>query len=293
MSERLKIKMEKVAIITDSCGDVSLEYQKDNAIFVLPMVVQTSDGEYKDGVTITAKKVYEKQQKEVLKTASPTGADICDIFEKVKEEGYTHAIVVTLSSGLSGTYNQIKLIAEMEEHLEIHVIDSKSGSVGYGAVAILLAKYRDAGVSYEELVNIGERLILDSYVYFSIDTLEHLEKGGRIGKAAALVGSLLNIKPILSFDKEQGEIFVPAKVRGRKGLQPKLMELVETHIEEQPERKYWIVVADGDLPEEHEELEGKLKDKYPNCQGMIHSVIGGALSTYLGAGLLGAGVVFV
>lgn len=285
--------MEKIAIITDSCGDVLEEYQKELAIFVLPMVVQTSDGEYKDGVTITAKEVYEKQKTEVLKTASPTGADICDLFEKVKAEGYTHAIVVTLSAGLSGTYNQIKLIAEMEENLEIHVIDSKSGSIGYGAVAVLLAKYRDTGHSFEELVKIGEKLVQDSYVYFSIDTLEHLEKGGRIGKAAAFVGSLLKIKPILSFDKERGEIFVPAKVRGRKGLQPKLMELVESHITEQPERKYWIVVADGDLPEEHTELEKKLKEQYPNCEGMIHAVIGGALSTYLGAGLLGAGVVFV
>lgn len=285
--------MEKIAIITDSCGDVSSEYQKEHAIFVLPMVVQTSDGEYKDGVTITAKEVYEKQKNEVLKTASPTGADICDLFEKVKAEGYTHAIVVTLSSGLSGTCNQVKLLAEMEEDLEVYVIDSKSGSVGYGAVAVLLAKYRDAGHSFEELVKIGEKLVLDSYVYFSIDTLEHLEKGGRIGKAAALVGGLLNIKPILSFDKEQGEIFVPAKVRGRKGLQPKLMELVETHIKEYPERQYWIVVADGGLTEEHVELEEKLKEKYPNCQGMLHGVIGGALSTYLGAGLLGAGIVFV
>lgn len=285
--------MEKIAIITDSCGDVLPEYQKEYGIFILPMVVQASDGEYKDGVTITAKEVYEKQKAEVLKTASPTGADICDMFEKVKEEGYTHAIVVTLSTGLSGTCNQVKLIAEMEENLGISVIDSKSGSIGYGAIAVLLAKYRDEGYCFNELVKTGEKLVLDSYVYFSIDTLEHLEKGGRIGKAAALVGGLLNIKPILSFDKEQGEIFVPAKVRGRKGLQPKLMELVETHIEEQPERKYWLVVADGDLPEEHTELEKKLKEKYPDCQGMLHAEIGGALSTYLGAGLLGAGIIFV
>lgn len=284
--------MEKIAIITDSCSDIAKEYAEKNNIFIIPMVVQTKDGEYKDGLDISAKDVYIRQESEVLKTASPTGADIADTFESVKKAGYTHVIVITLATALSGTNNQIRLLAEMEEELEICVLDSKSGSIGYGAVVTLLAKYRDEGSSYKELKELAHKLINHSYVYFSIDTLEHLEKGGRIGKASAFVGSLLKIKPILSFEKEQGEIFVPAKVRGRKGVQAKLMELVETHISEHADKKYWILVADGDMLEEHNELKKKLQDQYPNCKGVIDATIGAALSTYLGAGLLGAGVVF-
>lgn len=156
----------------------------------------------------------------------------------------------------------------------------------------ILARLRDEGYSFEQLVNKGKKLIENSFPYFSIDTLEHLERGGRIGKATAFIGTLLKIKPILSFEKEQGEIFVPAKVRGNKAVPGMLLQLVEQQIAEHPGQRFYIMVAHGGAPEAFVKLKNELQEHYPQALDVLETQIGAALSTYLGSGLLGAGVVF-
>ena len=108
---------------------------------------------------------------------------------------------------MSGTFNQVRLFAESFDDLEIAVFDSKSGSIGYGAIAIQLAQYREQGMSFEKLKQQAEKLIQNTYAFFSIDTLEFLQKGGRIGKATAFVGTALKIKPILTIQGEKLDSF--------------------------------------------------------------------------------------
>lgn len=288
-----KNKMEKIAIITDSCGDVPQDYKEKYDIFVLPIVIECGQEEFKDGIDITAEDVYEKQKNYVLKTASPAGKDIMNVFEKVYQKGYTHAIAIMLSSGLSGTCNQVRLFAENQDDLEVAVYNSKSGSIGYGSIAIQLAKYRNQGMSFKQLTRKAENLIQDTYVFFSIDSLEHLQKGGRIGKATAFVGSALKIKPILTINNTEGEIDVPAKVRGNKKVLPKLVELIERIIETNQNRSFNLLVADGAMPLQRDELEKILKENFPTYKGCIEAKIGAALSCYLGPGLLGAGIQFL
>ncbi len=285
--------MEKVAIITDSCADVAQEYRDQYDIYVLPMVILSEDREYHDGIDITSEDVYRMQEQQELKTASPTGNDVMELFAGIREKGYTHAIVILLASGLSGTYNSVRLLAESEKNLTVSVFDSRSGSIGYGAVAVALAQMRDQGMSFAELNRKAEELIQNSFVFFAIGSLDHLERGGRIGKAAAFVGNLMKIKPILSFEKEQGEIFVPAKVHGAKALPGRLHTLVEKLIEEHPGREFLLLAADGGMPQEHELLAQELKEAFPQMKECLHAKIGAALSVYLGCGLLGAGVLFL
>lgn len=285
--------MEKIAIITDSCADVAQEYRDKYDIYVLPMVILSEDKEYHDGIDITSEDVYQMQESQDLKTASPTGSDVMEMFAKIRKNGYTHAIIILLASGLSGTYNSVRLLAESEEELTVSVFDGKSGSLGYGAVAVALAQFRDAGMSFADLNQKAEELIQNSFVFFAISSLEHLEKGGRIGKAAAFVGNLMKIKPILSFEKEQGEIIVPAKVHGAKALPGRLHSLVDKLVEEHPDQEFLILVADGGLPQERDELEQQLKEDFPQMKECLHAKIGAALSVYLGSGLLGAGVLFL
>lgn len=284
--------MDKIAIVTDSCSDVTQEMKEKYDIFVVPMVVQNGNTTYKDGIDITADDVYELQKTTVVKTASPEGDDILNTFKEVKEKGYTHAIVVALSSGLSGTFNSFRLLAMDEDDLQIEVLDSKNGSIGYGGIVTILARYRDLGMSFEELVEKAKFLIENSYPYFSIDTLEHLEKGGRIGKATAFVGSLLKIKPILSFEREQGEIFVPAKARGSKAVSGMLLSLVETQMNHHLGQKYYLIVAHGGVPEAFEMLKKELEERFPNAEDCLEAQIGSTLGSYVGKGLLGAGVIF-
>ena len=237
--------------------------------------------------------MYEKLKTELPKTSTPTGEDIESLLNELKEKGYEKAIAIIISSGLSGTVNHVRLGVE-DAGLEVCVIDSLSASIGNGAIVIQAAMWRDAGVPYDELCSRVKKLCKTTKVFFSIDTLEYLQKGGRIGKATAMVGTALSIKPILSFD-EDGEIYTPAKVRGHKLVEKKLLALVEEQVKapENTGKRYNLVVADGGAPAAREELEQKMKEMFPAYQEIFRAKIGAALSTYLGDNLLGAGVQFL
>lgn len=285
--------MEKIAIITDSCSDIKQQYLDEFDLFVLPIQIQCGNETYRDGVDITASQVYQLQKDHVLKTSSPVGENLFNLLDEIKEKGYTHVIGVFLSGGLSGTSNQMRLFTQQQDDLVCHVIDSKNASLGLGMVAYALARYVKKGLSFEQLIEYGNMLVENTFAYFSIDDLDLLYKGGRIGKASALIGSTLKIKPILSFDKDRGEIYVPAKVRGNKKLKSKLIELVDKHALENPNQKFALAIADAENLEERNELEVMLKDKYPNFEFIIDGHVGAALSCYLGSGLLGAAIQFL
>lgn len=187
----------------------------------------------------------------------------------------------------------MRLFAQDVENLVVEVFDSKSASIGNGAIVIEVAKLRDKGLSFNELIQKIPEIINNTYVYFSIDTLEYLEKGGRIGKATAFVGGALKIKPILSFEKENGMIYVPSKVRGSKKVKSQLLKLIAKNIAENPNKAFRLIVADGGDETNHLLLEQELKDIYPQANEIINAKIGAALSTYLGSGLLGAGIQFI
>ena len=141
--------------------------------------------------------------------------------------------------------------------------------------------------------DIREKLVEENYAYFSIDDLGFLQKGGRIGKASAFLGTTLKIKPLLSFEKENGEIYVPSKVRGNKKVKSKLVELIEKHLEDHPHQKFALAIADGNNLEERNELEKILKEKFPTFEYIIDGHVGAALSCYLGSGLLGVAIQFI
>ncbi|MDD6572503.1 MAG: DegV family protein [Thermoflexaceae bacterium] len=284
---------EKIAVITDSCADVPKELVEKYNIFVLPMIIHCNEGELRDGIDVTAYDIYEKLKTELPRTSTPSGADVLKTFEEIKKQGYTKAVAFILSGGLSGSYNQIRIMAEDEEELEVAVYDSRQGSIGTGAQAVLLSEYLKNPVTFEEAKKKAESLIENTKVFFAIDTLEYLVKGGRIGKAAGFAGSILDLKPILSFDASDGEIYAASKVRGHKKVESKLISLVKEETAKRPGKKYVLLVADGDLHEERDLLEEKLKRECPDFTDCIQARIGGALSTHLGRGLLGAGIVFV
>lgn len=284
--------VDKIAVITDSCADVPKEYIDKYNIFILPMVINCSDGEYRDGINISSEDVYEKLKTELPKTSSPAGEDILNTFEEVKRQGYNKAIVITLAGAISGTCGYLKMMAEDEEELEISVYDSLQGSIGIGAIAIQTAKYISEGMDFATVNEEVEKLIKNTKVFFSIDTLEYLQKGGRIGRVTAVAGAVFQIKPIMSFDGEKnGEIYAADKVRGSKQVPSRLLKLVSEQM--QQGRKYNIVVADGGAREERDKLEEKMKEMFPDYQEIFKAKIGAALSVYLGSGLLGAGIQFI
>ena len=163
-------------------------------IYVVPLKIRCEDGEYSDGVDITAEGVYERLHRgELPRTSLPEGGVVSDTLDQIRADGYERVIrpYVMLSSGLSGTYNMVRLQAGQRDDLEIAVFDSRSGSLGIGIMVLQLWEEIVAGASWETLVRErAPHLVANTFPFFSVDTLEYLRRGGRIGRITALAGTM-------------------------------------------------------------------------------------------------------
>ena len=280
---------EKIALFTDSTADLSPALVGDKPIYVVPLKIVCADGEYSDGVDIFAPDIYDRLHRgELPRTSLPDGGSISDALDRIKADGYEKVLAVMLSSGLSGTYNMVRLQAETRRDLEIAVFDSKSGSLGMGIMVLQLWEDIQAGASWDWLVEKRlPGLIANTFPFFSVDTLEYLSKGGRIGKVAAFAGTLLSIKPIISF-AEDGQLQSVAKVRGRRQVQDKILDLMEQRL--RPGVRYNLGVANGGAPEEMKELAQRIRERFPNAEHIWEGAIDATLSVYIGDGVLGGGI---
>ena len=278
---------QKIAILTDSCADVPKELAARYSIFVLPLRLHFSDGEFWDGVNITPNEVYARLPQEMPQTSLPSGEMVEGLFDRIREAGYERVLAIIFSSGLSGTYNMVRVMGEACEGLEVAAFDTLSGSLGTGATAMQAALWIEEGRTWEELLRGIPRLIANTRVFFSVDTLEYLQKGGRIGRVSAVAGALLHIKPIISFI-EDGQLTSAAKVRGRKQSVARMIELAAQSVPEGA--RYNLVVAHGDAPGEFAELCKAAKARLPAFANFWKCEIGCTLGTYVGPHLLGVGV---
>ncbi len=201
----------KTRIIVDSTADLMPEFK--NRVHVVPLTVHFGQDEYIDGVTIDHKTFYEKLiESDVLPTTSQATPDaFMKEFEKTKEAGES-AVVITLASKFSGTFQSAKIAAE--EFDNIYVVDSASAAMGSGILVELAFRLLDEGKNAEEIAAILEAEKKKIVIVALVDTLEYLKKGGRISKAVAFAGGILNIKPVLSVI--DGEIGILGKARGSK-----------------------------------------------------------------------------
>ena len=280
---------QKIALLTDSCADLSPQLAAENQVFVVPLRILCKDGEYRDGVDIHAADIYARLRSgELPQTSLPAAQDISDAFDAIAAAGYDGVIALMLSGGLSGTYNMVRLLAEERRDLTIRVYDSVSGSLGTGMMILQLAEELRQGLDWQTLT---ERrvpwLIQNTFPFFSVDTLEYLQKGGRIGKVTAMAGTMLQIKPILTF-AEDGQLQSIAKVRGHQQVMKKLAELVQNR--KGAHRRFNLAVANGGSPEEMEKLREQVASLLPGWEHFWDGEIDGTLSVYIGDGVLGAAV---
>ena len=201
----------KTRIIVDSTADLMPEYKE--RVSVVPLTVHFGDQEYIDGVTIDHKTFYEKLvESDVLPTTSQATPDaFMKEFDKVKEAGES-AVVITVSSKLSGTYQSATIAAS--EYENIYIVDSGTAAMGSGILVELAFELLDSGMSAEEIAKTLEEEKKKIIIVALVDTLEYLKKGGRVSKTVAFAGSVLNIKPVLSV--VDGEINMLGKARGSK-----------------------------------------------------------------------------
>lgn len=272
--------MEKIKILTDSACDLDLDYLKELEVELIPLKVNFGEEEYEDRVTITTKDFYEKMKtfSGVPKTAQATPIIFEEKFKKLIEEG-NHVIAICFSSRLSGTYQSACIAKDTIETDKVDVIDSKAASVGFGLIVREAALMAREGKTRQE--------IIDRVIYmrdrmehiFAVGSLEMLKKGGRISTAQAVVGSILNVKPILQFD--DGYIIPYDKVRGEKAVIKKMIETMKERGHEIDKQIIGLNFAGNT------ELCMTLKDEIEKNFGVkefLVSEIGAAIGSHAGPG---------
>lgn len=284
---------EKIAFLLDSTADLSREQLAGKPFYVVPLRIACADGDYNDGETINNLDVYTRQEAgELPKTSLPEITRVETALDEIRADGFEKVIALPLSSGLSGTHNMIRMVCEERRDLTTAVFETRSGALGIGMVALQLWKEIEAGATWESLVHGRvEFLLRNTFPYFSVDTLEYLQKGGRIGKITALAGTLLSIKPLLGF-AEDGQLINVAKARGRKQVPEKLIELVKAHVDD-PTRPFNLAVENGGDPEGMLELGEALKAAIPGCKDFYTADMDATLATYVGRGMLGTAIQFL
>ena len=278
---------QKTALLVDSGIDVPPSIIKEYGIYSLPLKIIYKDREYSDGVDIQAEEVYSNLSVEIPKTSLPGAAEAISILDRIKSDGYENVLAVTLSSGLSGTYNMISLVAKDYEGLDVQVVDTKNIGIAGGMVAIRAAEYISEGLDFETLVKTVNEDVPDSKIFFCISTLEYLQKGGRIGLVSSMLGTALTLKPIISCN-EEGIYYNVAKISGRKRSLDKMIDIATEYASKG--KLYNLAVVHGGAAEDAEKVKEKLLSKLSKYKNVFEGQISPALGVHTGPGLVGIGV---
>ncbi|WP_379133513.1 DegV family protein [Paenibacillus sp. sgz500958] len=221
--------MNRTIIVTDSTSDIPPAMAEALNIEVVPLTLMFGDEAFRDNLDMTPEQFYERlpRSSQLPTTSQPSPVEYMNVYRNILER-YPHSPILSfhISSGLSGTYQSAVLAKSMleDEGELITVVDSLSASYGFGFMVTHAARLAAEDKSPEDILKSVEQMRQSRKLYFLVDTLEYLQKGGRIGKASAFLGTLLNIKPILSIDAE-GIIYAVEKVRGRKKAVARMIEL--------------------------------------------------------------------
>lgn len=281
------MKNNKVAILVDSCNDIPEELTKKYGFYTMPLVINYSNRSYKDRIDISPQEVYDSFKQEIPKTSLPLPSDIMSLLDQIKADGYDQVLASIISSGLSGTFQSMNLIAQSRDDMQIEVVDTLNIGIGSGFVAIYAAELLEQGLDFETVVSKTRAAVPDSNVFFGLETLEYLIKGGRIGKVSGILGSALKIKPIISCDSE-GIYDTIAKVRGRKKNIAKMIEIARDTISNH--KNYYLALCHGDALEEMLEMKEEVNDLIKNAKIYSEGQISPVLGVHTGPGLLGIGV---
>lgn len=276
--------MEKIALVTDSACDIEEEVIKRYNINILPFRIIYKDREYIDKVDITSEEIYDNMKNEIPKSSLPSMEDIERLYKKLESENYTHVIAVVISSGLSGTYNSFKIISEGHKNLKTYIYDSKSTSIVEGIILKECGKLIEQGKSFSEIENSIPKIKNKMHFFFVFGTLEYARKGGRIGKISGTIGELLDIKPIVGFDNEEGICFTYEKVRGRKRSLNRIVDIGTSILNEKKCDAY--IVHGNDVADAERVYE--MISKLPNI-GKVYIVgqISAIVGVYSGPGTVG------
>lgn len=276
-----------VKIITDSCCDLPLELADELGLNVIPVLVTSGDNEYRDQIDITPKTVYEGMRKgKIYKTSQITPQVFEEHFEEAARIG-NPAIYLGFSSELSSTYQSAVIarmnILEKYPDFDLKIIDTKAASGGFGLIVYETAKAAKSGATKEELLDISRFYIDNVDQIFTVDDIDYLYRGGRVSKTSAILGGMLNIKPIL--EVKEGKLIPIEKVRGRTKVLKRMIEMMEERNIDGDFSNRTIFITHGDDAEAAEKLKQMIESKF-GAKNYFVGMVGAVIGSHSGPGTL-------
>lgn len=276
------MQSRKVAIVTDGTCSLTPAQGEQLGIHIAPIYVTLGEKTYRAGIDLDSEEFYRflSASKKLPTTAQPTVTDFVNIYNKLAEEA-EEIVTIVISHHMSATIQSAEMAREQFDKVPVHIIDSESTSLGLGMMAIAAARAAEQGQNAQAVLQLVENLKQKINVIFTVNTLEYLHKGGRIGGATAFLGTAMDIKPILYI--KDGRIEPLERQRTRKRSISRLVELMEKNVGEKPVH---VAILHGNVPEESRQLEQSIRSQF-NCVELITSDMGPVIGVHAGPGTLG------
>ena len=280
MSEKIG---RKIAVVTDSTSDLPHELAEEHGIRIIPQVLIMGTKTWRDGVDIDPPAFYELLQTspDFPASSQPSVADFREAFEELAKDADGIAAIL-VSDELSGTINSARMAKESLPDVPIEIVDTRSVSVQLGFIAIAAARAAAAGADLQTVADTARAMIGKVGVYFVVDTLEYLHRGGRIGAAARLFGTALNLKPLLAI--KDGMVHPVTKVRSRRKALATLFQLLDEELA--GKEGIHMAVLHVAAPEEAARLADQLVERFHPVE-MLHTECGPVVGTHAGPGTVG------
>jgi DegV family protein with EDD domain len=277
----LNLTAENTAIVLDSTADLPDAAERFPNWRVVPLYVRFGDESLRDGVDIDATEFYERLRASSVfpTTSQPTPGDFLACYEELG--GYERIFSLHISARVSGTFASAESSAGGLGG-RVRAIDTETASASIAMLALAIQRRLERGTSDEEVEALVDRYRRERGLLFTVDTLEFLQRGGRIGKAAAFAGTLLQVKPILSI--REGEVEPVKRVRGERKAFAELAAALETETEDEP--AYRLGVAHAAAPERAAELEALVRERRPQAELELVVTLGAVIGSHAGPGTL-------
>jgi DegV family protein with EDD domain len=278
----VRLTAANTAIVLDSTADLPDAAGRFPNWRVVPLYVNFGDESLRDGVDIDAAEFYRRlQETSVLPTTSqPTPGDFLARYREVG--AYERIYSLHVSARVSGTFASAEAAAAELGDGRVRAVDTETASASIAMLALAIQRRLEHGTSDEEIDALVERYRRERGLLFTVDTLEFLQRGGRIGKAAAFAGTLLQVKPILSI--EDGEVVPVKRVRGERKALAELAAALETETRDEP--GFRLGVAHAAAPERAAELEALVRDRRPQAELELVVTLGAVIGAHAGPGTL-------
>ncbi len=278
----------KIAIVTDSNSGITQAEAAGLGIHVLPMPFMINGETFEEDINLTQDEFYKHQAEDAdISTSQPSPQDVTDLWDKLFSEGYEQIVHIPMSSGLSGSCQTAHLLAEEYEG-RVFVVNNQRISVTQRQSALDARKLAENGFDAGQIAEILERVKLESSIYITVDTLKFLKKGGRITPAAAALGTLLRIKPVLQIQGEKLDSF--SKVRTMKQARATMLSAAEKDLKERyqdPEAENtWLLVAHTQNDELAKEFVQEIEALYPKAKVAACDPLSLSVACHIGPGSL-------